>query len=334
MRLKTIVAASMGKAMKAVRAELGDDAIIISSLTQDDGQVRVTAALEREDFMEDGFFEPEEPDPPPRPDSLLAIEQALRFHGVPLELADGLLNLAAEIRIEDPALQLASALKDRYRFKSARSLRADTPIMLVGPPGAGKTVSTAKIAAESTLAGASVAVASIDTTRAAANEQLGAFTNIMGIELKTATTPGGLAHIVAGTKPGHAIIIDSDGVNPFEPEHMSRLAEYLEASGAEPILVLSAGMDPLEAADMAAVFNTLKTARVMTTRIDMARRVGGMLTSADAGGLALADIGIASNIANGLAGLDPISLARILLRDPLRLDLPLPLPLPNAEAAE
>ena len=46
MRIKSYAAASMGAAMAMVRAELGDEAIILSSKEQPDGSVRISAALD------------------------------------------------------------------------------------------------------------------------------------------------------------------------------------------------------------------------------------------------------------------------------------------------
>ena len=77
MRLKLYRARAMAEAMARVRAELGDDALILATRRVGDG-VEVTAALE-----------PDEAPPPlaPADPPLLA---ALEFHAVPASLRAGL----------------------------------------------------------------------------------------------------------------------------------------------------------------------------------------------------------------------------------------------------
>ncbi len=55
---------------------------------------------------------------------------------------------------------------------------------------------------------------------------------------------------------------------------------------------------------------------MITTRIDQTRRLGSLLTAAHAGGLAIADAGVTPHVAHGLTALNPVSLARLLCRDP------------------
>ena len=327
MRLRTFVAPSMAEVMQEVRAVLGGDAIIVSTLTQDDGRVRVTAALEQEDVFDDILDDAPEPAPS---ETLDVLGQVLTYHGVPLDLSSRLLGIAACIAVDDPVMRFAAVLDDIYRFWPLQTGQAGGPVMIVGPPGVGKSVTTAKLAARATLSGASVSVITIDTNRAAASDQLAAFTRIMGIELKTAETPAELRFALGAGGRDRAVFIDSEGINPFDYDEIARLVEFVEVCEIDTALVLSAGMDALEAADIADAFRVLRPGRVITTRIDMARRLGGMLTAADVGGVAFADVGIAPQIAGGLTGLTPVSLAKLLMRDPLSLDLEFQ----NTEAAE
>ncbi len=46
MQLKSYHAGSMRDVMRLVRDELGDEAVLVFSIEGDDGQVRITAALE------------------------------------------------------------------------------------------------------------------------------------------------------------------------------------------------------------------------------------------------------------------------------------------------
>ena len=92
MRMKCFNAESMPEAIRLVRDELGDDAIIISSQRGENGRgIRVTAAVE-------GF----DPDPEPPAideplDAIEAIANALDRHGTPGELSERLLRAATPL---------------------------------------------------------------------------------------------------------------------------------------------------------------------------------------------------------------------------------------------
>lgn len=314
MRLRSFVADTMAEVMCEVRDVLGEDAIIVSTMSENDGRVRVTAALDKMEEVDNTAQEV-------LGDSMETLGMALEFHGVPLEISSQLLGAATRIDVDDPIMRLAAAMDDLFRFSPLSDALPTKPLMLIGPPGMGKTVTAAKLAARATMANKPVSVISIDTSRAAAHDQLAAFTRVLGLELKTADTPKELRFALRTGGPDCPVIIDSDGVNPFDASGMSRLSDFVQTAEVESALVLSAWMNPLEATDIAEALQLVHPTRLITTHIDMARRLGAVLTSAYAGGLSFADASIAPQIANGLASLNPVSLARLLMRDPFRLDL-------------
>src|SRR5690606_8709243 len=97
-------------------------------------------------------------------------------------------------------------------------------LVLVGPPGARKTLAVAKLAARGALTGQRVAVITTDTIRADGIEQLEAFTRLMKIDLKKAASPQELKARLAEVKGADQIVIDTAGVNPFDPESIKPLA--------------------------------------------------------------------------------------------------------------
>ncbi|MEE9196030.1 MAG: GTP-binding protein, partial [Alphaproteobacteria bacterium] len=84
----------------------------------------------------------------------------------------------------------------------------------------------------------------------------------------------------------------------------------------DPVLIMAAGIDPLEAADMAQIFGSLGARRLHVTRVDAARRLGSVLAAADVRSMSLCEISVTAFIANGLSPINPTSLSRLLLRDP------------------
>ncbi len=302
----------MRDVMRQVREELGDEAVIVSTFEDADGHVRITAATDR-------------PDPDPAP-TIAAdagatgaadqLARMLAYHGVMTSLSDRLVRRTGDVASDDPCPALAAALDETFRFAPIADRDAARPWMLVGPPGGGKTVTTAKLAARLVMRGLQATVVEADVWRAAAPDQLAAYTAILGVGLEIATTPEELARLVSGRGMSRAIFIDSFAVNPFDRNEMARLGAYVAAADADPVLVLAAGLDAPEAAEIAEAFAELGAKRMITTRIDQTRRLGSLLTAAHAGNLAIADAGVTAHVAHGLTALGPVSLARLLCRDP------------------
>jgi flagellar biosynthesis protein FlhF len=212
MRLKTFTASTMSAAMALVRDQLGDDAIIVSTQRGEQGRgVRVTAALEgaAPDFApgtpESGNGEG---------DALDLLTERLDGHGASSELTDRLMRAAGQLLSADPIMVLAGAVDATFGFAPLPEDRAKRPIMLVGPPGVGKTLTAAKLATRAVMARKTATVITTDTVRAGAIEQLAAFTRLLKIELKTCASPKELAGELAATKNGF-IVIDSPGTQGY-----------------------------------------------------------------------------------------------------------------------
>jgi flagellar biosynthesis protein FlhF len=311
MRLKTFSAPSMAEAMRLVRQALGNDAIIVSTHGDDgSGSARVTAAVEPrdEDLPAAGLLGDGEPD------ALDVICEALHWHGVPGPLAERLIEAAMPHAANPPMLALAGALDAVLTFAPLPIRPLPRPLMLVGPAGVGKTVSIAKLAARAVLANQPVSVMTTDTVRAGAIDQLERLTRALRLKLVTAADPSALAAAVAATSGERLVLIDSPGANPFDAADMAELGALAAAATAEPVLVAAAGLDPLEAAEIGEPFAALGARRVLTTRLDAARRLGGLLVPAAAHGLSLSEVGVTRHIAKGLDPLNPVALARVLLR--------------------
>ncbi|MBS0558626.1 MAG: hypothetical protein JSR21_01080 [Proteobacteria bacterium] len=295
MRLKLIRAAGMNEAIARVRAELGTDALILATRRVADG-VEITAALDPE---EDAWPSAPAADAP-RGEPGLA--EALAWHGVPARLHPALLA--------DP---LEVALPEVLRFAALPLHAGDRPLLFAGPPGAGKTLTVARLATRLVMAGTVPVVVSADGRRAGGAEQLAAFTRLLGIDLLMAGHPVALSQIFGGRAGAAAgpcpALIDAPGCNPFDPAQLEELAAMASTADAEIVLVLPAGLHPDEAADLAAGFASLGTVLMVATRLDQARRLGGIVAATDAGGLALTEAGIGPGAADGLAAFTPELLA-------------------------
>ena len=279
MRLKLYRAPCMTGAMARVRAELGADALILSTRRVADG-VEVTAALEA---LEDPQAEPEP-----------ARIRLLAWHGVPTDVA---VKLATG--------PLDDALARVLRFGA---LDLEAPLLLTGPPGAGKTLTVARLATRLVLAGQAPMVITADGHRAGGAEQLAAFTRLLGLTLIVASHPATLARALLRRSPGVAVLIDAPGCDPSLASQREELAALASTAGAQTALVLPAGLDAAEAADLAGGFAAAGASQLVATRLDMARRFGGVLAAA-ASGLVMTEAGIGPGAADGLTPMTPALLA-------------------------
>jgi flagellar biosynthesis protein FlhF len=163
------------------------------------------------------------------------------------------------------------------------------------------------------LGGMPPLVITTDGQRAGAVEQLAAFTRVLGVTLAVAPTPAMLAKALAHRNPGQPVLVDTAGCDPFNEDQARQLRQLAVQAGADMTLVLPAGLDPAEAADLARAFAALGAQHLLPTRLDAARRLGGVLMAAKAGPLALTEAGIGPEVADGLETLTPEGLASRLL---------------------
>jgi flagellar biosynthesis protein FlhF len=309
MRLRVYRAADMRAAMAQLRAELGAEAVILDS-RRVAGGIELTAAR-------DGRGEPAAPLGPDEPLLILpsggggrmapppppSLSPALHWHRAPEALA-GLLA--------GPEEGLAGRLGAGLSFAPLPDGMA-RPVMLVGPPGAGKTLTCAKLATQALLAGRPPLVVTTDDARAGATEHLAAVTRLLHLPLAVAPKPAALAKALARRAPGQPVLIDTAGQDPRLPA--PALTALLAAAEAEPLVVLPAGLDAEEAAALASGFAAFGATLLLPSRLDLPARLGGVLAAA-AAGLALTAAGIGRSPADGLAPLDAARLAGRLLRGP------------------
>ncbi|AWJ87164.1 GTPase (plasmid) [Azospirillum sp. TSH58] len=323
MRLKSFHAKSMSEAMRMVRQTLGDDAIIVATREEDGGGVRVTAAVEDDDLLmaQARTAQPTRTARPvvvveeePEIDVGEVVADVLHRHGVPAALAEQLIDAAAGLDTDDPALALGAALDSMFTFSPLQDRRGgNKPLILVGPPGSGKTLIVAKLAAQAVFRKRSVGVITTDTVRAGGMEQLAAFTRLMKIKLATVEDPDALAGAFEVSRGADVVLVDTAGRNPYNREDMADLKALLSAGVAEPILVLPAGLDAMEAADIAQSFKALGVRRMLITRLDMARRLGSLLGTAHRARMAFCNASVSSKVAEGLTPLNPVAFARLMM---------------------
>ncbi len=303
--------------MELVRQTLGPNAIIVVTHEDDANRgARVTAAIDPDDqdfdFFSEGASE----------ETLELLTEVLERHHVPNGIIDRLIDAATDGTDTEPVSVLAAALTKVFKFKSLPSGPGGPPLMLIGPPGVGKTVSCAKLAARVALShdkeGAPpVNLIAADPVRVGAVDQLRIYAEKLGVTLYEAADGPALANVLTKLRRSEMVVIDTPGSNPYEMTDIAHLVELAEAGKTETVLVIAAGRDADEAADLAEAFRPVGPTRLLVTGLDMAKRYGAILSAADAGGLHLSEVSLAPEIGKGLQALDAAGLARLLLPEDL-----------------
>lgn len=320
MRLRTFTARTLHEAMAQVRREMGADAVIIATHDAPGGGVEVRAASERS-------APPQKHEAPgaalsrreherreargDEEDGLTRIAQALHWHRLTERAARTLLEAAADFRDEPAAVVLAQAIEARYVSHPIEPVPLG-PVFLSGPPGSGKTSVLARLAARCLAAGTTPLIIGADGG-AGAFEQLLRYAEAMGLNAELADGRRALAAAVQHA-PAGPVLIDGPPVNPFDLDDLDGAAELADAAGAELVAVLEAGGDAADAEDVASLFCSIGAGRAVLTKLDAARRLGG-LVGAGEGGLSFAQIAASPFIGAGLAPASPLRVARALLED-------------------
>lgn len=330
MRLKSYTAKNTKEAMQMVREELGENAIIVATHEEKNAvggrQVRITAAVERDTYYSDQTAPPENEEEEAQASAdwlyedddneamvIEEITETLLRHTVPDEILEQIISHAAVLGVDEPRLAMLAALEGIFKFNAPSTPSSNTPSVMIGPPGSGKTLACAKMAARSAMNGLDVAVISTDTQRAGGVEQLKAFTDLMDIKLNVAKNAGELKEAILETKSFDHVLIDTAGTNPFDTASVKSLAKLIGNIDLDAILVLPANMHADEAGETAQIFSTLGAHRLLPTRVDVSRRLGSLLTAAYYGGLSFADVSGTARVADGLSQLTAKRLTQLLM---------------------
>ncbi|MCP5372605.1 MAG: GTPase [Hyphomicrobiales bacterium] len=319
MRLKVFTAATVAEARDLAHADLGADAIVVSAQEPAGGQAaRVTAAVDDDPDLDLG---PAEAETWAAPDMVDGVRQTLAFHGVPEGTARRLLAAAAAAGGPDPVAVLAAALDRVLAFAPLAGATAGGTLMLVGPPGAGKTLATAKLARRRRArpAGPCARPVSADTGTGD-GARLAALLRPWDLApVQAAADADALAAAaVAAAGTGTALFIDTPAANPYNARDATwpPLGRLIAAAGPSRSWSWPGGDAAVEAADHARAFAALGARRLLATRVDVARRLGSLLAAADAARLALAAVTGDADAGRAVTAIDAAALARLLLPDP------------------
>lgn len=309
----------MMAALAEVKAQLGDEAIIISSENTADGQILVTAALE-EDF-EINFDERDEVE-------VVAtkgvfddryLRDCLEYHAVVQNVGEKIMAVARQISAEqqifDDKLILEKTFDKLYAYQDILDLRQPVKLFM-GTPGSGKSTAIAKAATLAKFKKISTCIISTDNVRAGANKQLEAFAKILELDFYFCKDERSLYQQVNDAKKRYTLIlIDTPGINPFIDSEVDRVGKLGEVVKNQAILTIDTGRNTFEAVEIAEIFAKIGARCLLPTRLDLTRRIGSIMSVAACCDFSFCAASVSSSIANGLAPIDSRALAKLVLTE-------------------
>jgi flagellar biosynthesis protein FlhF len=329
MRLRRFLAPDTATALRRVKDALGPDAVILHTRSAPEGGVEITAAVDV-DHVTDAIAAAAPPDVGAMTRELAELAARVRRLDRAVRPVDPeIAALGAEARAlaERLALRgLATDLAARIaaRFEAARGggaaagaalesslasqLVRATPresrvTAFIGPTGAGKTTTIAKLAARHVRGGrTSVGLVMADDARVGAREQLAAYSRLLGVPMETATNGTELRAALAAFADRDRVYIDTAGLGgaAADPGALQRLL----AGAAEPVAraaVVSAGGSETALRAAWAQLGPLAPESCIVTKVDEGAGLAAACTWLHGTGLPLAWLGTGQRVPDDLA---------------------------------
>ncbi len=312
MRLKTFRASSITEALQEIKKEFGQEAIILSTL-EEDNEVCVTAALERKDDFSVSNFVLNEPF-----DLLNSFCRVFEYHRVPEDIQEKLIEFISTSIEEEPDRLFEDILEKIFNFKPLINHNGKflppARLALLGPSGAGKSVTIAKLAAEYVMAGFEPFVITLDCFKAGAITQLEVYMKALGLPLHAVEDIKQLKKVLNESPVNTYILVDTPGINPYRQDELQFLTDAIKCLGGEAVLTFPAGLDSSEITDYLGLYKSFGVKRIILTRADTTYRYGALMTSLYQGQFSLAHISAGPELGSRLQAGDSKLLAELLTK--------------------
>lgn len=277
MHLRRFRSANVRDALRAVRDELGPDALVLSQqMVPARGwrglvglrEVEITAAAERGASAE----RPQESahrHPAPRGAETAAAQLAAT--GLDRALAEEIAaSLPSRVRRAPSAAALKAALASRLAPIATPEEDYARVEVFVGPPGVGKTTTVAKIAAqERARRGTRLGLVAADGYRVGAVEQLRTYADILDAPFHVARTADDLG-VALEARHRMPVLVDTAGRSPSEAASRDLFRVVGRSPGVRTHLVLPAGTSIDGARRIFDGYAEARPSRLVLTRLDEA----------------------------------------------------------------
>lgn len=183
-------------------------------------------------------------------------------------------------------------------------------VAVLGPTGAGKTTTIAKLAAQyAACHGArDVALVSADNARAGAREQLHVLGRRLGISVCDADGPDALTRVLDQLSDYPLVLIDTAGYGLRDRALLRQILWVRAASHVRSLLVLPANAHPADLDELLRRYHPAAPEGVVLTKLDETTRLGAALSVLIRHGLGLAYTSAGQRVPDDLALADACAL--------------------------
>jgi flagellar biosynthesis protein FlhF len=316
MHLKRYRRKTVKEALRAVREDLGPEALVLSTRMVPAAGMRgwfgaraveVTAAADRPPMSEDRHLDARK---------VVAAQRGEQGIAARLEAAGIDADLAREVARAQPAAGRRGATTAALRRTLAERLAAlaaqddaYAPVeVFIGPPGAGKTTTIAKIAAqERARNGRRLGLVAADGFRVGAVEQLRLYADILGSSLTVARTPAELEEALDNAR--RPLLLDTAGRSPSDEASRDMLRVLSARSDVRTHLVLAASTPPDLAKRLFDRFEDAHPSRVVLTKLDEAESLAPLMPVLRDRQLPISYLGTGQNVPEDLQRATPPAIA-------------------------
>ncbi|MEL6285234.1 MAG: flagellar biosynthesis protein FlhF-like protein [Pseudomonadota bacterium] len=322
MRMKMFTATTLEDARKAILAEMGEDAVILSERETDRG-VEVRAATDKMGHGAGGDqplfvnrFSGQATAPTSEDPVRARVRDSLAWHGAPAPFIRKLNDVCkAAPSSPDSRVAMSNGLDLVCNF-DVLPVRPERDVILVGAPGHGRTSVAAKLTRRAAIARRQLTPMAADFDHTAGGEQLAAYLALERRQIRVVATPDNLfTQFRAQRTSGRRCVVDLPAIVASDPEDMMRLTDLVNAVDAEPVLVISAEGHPDDLAQAARAYAQAGVRRAIVTKLDVARRRGGVVAALSGAGIAFSHLSVTPFIGGGLVPSGPARLAALLTED-------------------
>jgi flagellar biosynthesis protein FlhF len=188
-------------------------------------------------------------------------------------------------------------------------------IAFVGPTGAGKTTTLAKLAAHYAMnEKLAVGLISADTYRIAAAEQLKTYAKIMGLPIKIVSEKEELKQALNRFSDKDLVLVDTPGKSRNDEDYMGKLSDLLNVGvSIETNLLLSLTSSRGNMLDAASRFGMVNYDNIIFTKVDEATGYGYMYDVIDQVGKPVSYLTNGQNVPNDIENANPGRIARLIM---------------------
>ncbi|MCF4150633.1 flagellar biosynthesis protein FlhF [Dethiosulfovibrio sp. F2B] len=194
----------------------------------------------------------------------------------------------------------------RAPFRDVISALGGTRVMFIGPTGVGKTTTIAKLAAANSLwEDRKVLLATADTYRIAAVEQLRTYAKILGVPVEVVFDPKDLKGI-REKRDAELILLDTAGRSQRDSRRLDEAKELYEAFAPESVhLVISASSKYRDMLDVIERMGDMPISHLIFTKLDETLTLGPVLEIALNFDIPVSFLTVGQNVPNDIEVASP-----------------------------